>query len=111
MDYVVTCRFQGVISAHLLNKPILAVARHPKVTELMTGLELSDYCVDIRDFNVSWLTEKFSSMVNNAEEIKSRMAASLMKNRKQLRNQFDEFIFDLMRSRKREIKIPVEIYQ
>ena len=50
-------------------------------------------------------------MVNNAEEIKSRMAASLMKNRKQMRNQFDEFIFDLMRSRKREIKIPVEIYQ
>jgi polysaccharide pyruvyl transferase WcaK-like protein len=90
MDYVVTCRFHGVIFAHLLNKPILAVAHHPKVTELMAGLELSDYCVDIQDFDVSWLTERFSLMVNNAEEIKSRMAASLMKNRQQLRNQFDE---------------------
>jgi polysaccharide pyruvyl transferase WcaK-like protein len=110
MDYVVTCRFRGVIFAHLLNKPILAVAHHPKVTELMAGLELSDYCVDIRDFDVSWLTERFSSMVNNAEEMKSRMAASLMKNRKQLRSRFDKFIFDLKRSRKREIKIPVEIY-
>jgi hypothetical protein len=39
-----TCRFHGVIFAHLLNKPILAVARHPKVTELMVGLELSNYC-------------------------------------------------------------------
>jgi len=40
MDYVVTCRFHGVIFVHLLNKPILAVARHPKVAELMAGLEL-----------------------------------------------------------------------
>jgi len=43
MDYVVTCRFHGMIFAHLLNKPILAVARHPKVTELMAGLELFGY--------------------------------------------------------------------
>jgi polysaccharide pyruvyl transferase WcaK-like protein len=100
MDYVVTCRFHGVIFAHLLNKPILAVAHHPKVTELMAELELSDYCVDIRDFDVSWLTERLSLMVNNAEETKSRTAASLMKNRKQLRNQFHEFIFGLKRSKK-----------
>jgi polysaccharide pyruvyl transferase WcaK-like protein len=80
MDYAVTCRFHGVIFAHLLNKPILAVAHHPKVTELMAGLELSGCCVDIRDFDVCWLTERFSSIVNNAKEIKSRTVASLMKN-------------------------------
>ena len=28
MDYVVTCRFHGVVFAHLLNKPILAIAHH-----------------------------------------------------------------------------------
>ncbi len=61
-----------MIFAHPLNKPILALAHRPKVTELMAGLELSDYCVDIRDFDVSWLTERFSSMVNNAK--KSRVA-------------------------------------
>ena len=90
MDYVVTCRFHGVIFAHLLNKPVLAIAHHPKVTELMAEIELPDYCVDIRDFDVNWLTERFSSLVSNAEEIKSRMAASLMENRRQLTNQFDE---------------------
>ncbi len=31
MDYVVTCRFHGVMFAHLLNKPVLAIAHHPKV--------------------------------------------------------------------------------
>jgi polysaccharide pyruvyl transferase WcaK-like protein len=90
MDYVFTCRFHGVIFAHLLNKPILAIAHHPKVTELMADLELSDYCVDIRDFDVRLLAGRFASMVNNAEEIKSRMAARLTRNRQQLRSQFDE---------------------
>jgi polysaccharide pyruvyl transferase WcaK-like protein len=90
MDYVVTCRFHGVIFAHLLNKPVLAIAHHPKVTELMAALELPDYCVDIRDFSVSLLADRFASMVNNAEEIKSRMATKLTRNRQLLGNQFDE---------------------
>ena len=74
MDYVVTCRFHGVVFAHLLNKPVLAIAHHPKVIDLMTDLELSNYCVDIRDFDLKLLAERFASMVINAEEIKSRMA-------------------------------------
>jgi polysaccharide pyruvyl transferase WcaK-like protein len=94
MDYVVTCRFHGVIFAHLLNKPVLAVAHHPKVTELMAALGLTDYCVDIRNFDASLLTERFASMVSNADEIKSRMAKKLTRNRQLLRYQFDE-LFDL----------------
>jgi polysaccharide pyruvyl transferase WcaK-like protein len=90
MDYVVTCRFHGVIFAHLLNKPVLAIAHHPKVTELMAALELSSYCVDIRDFDANLLADRFASMVNNTEEVKSRMAARLTRNRQQLRSQFDE---------------------
>jgi polysaccharide pyruvyl transferase WcaK-like protein len=90
MDYVVTCRFHGVILAHLLNKPVLAIAHHPKVTELMADLELSEYCVDIKDFSANLLADRFASMVNNTEEIKNRMAAKLAGNRQLLRNQFDE---------------------
>ena len=90
MDYVVTCRFHGVVFAHLLNKPVLAIAHHPKVRDLMTDLELPSYCVDIRDFDPKLLAEKFASMAINAEEIKSRMAASLTRNRQRLRGQFDE---------------------
>jgi polysaccharide pyruvyl transferase WcaK-like protein len=90
MDYVVTCRFHGVVFAHLLNKPVLAIAHHPKVTDLMTDLELSSYCVDIRDFDLKLLAERFASMVINADEIKSRMAAGLTRNRQRLRSQFDE---------------------
>jgi polysaccharide pyruvyl transferase WcaK-like protein len=90
MDYVVTCRLHGVVFAHLLNKPVLAIAHHPKVVDLMTDLELSSYCVNIRDFDLKLLTEKFASMVISADEIKSRMAASLTRNKQRLTSQFDE---------------------
>jgi hypothetical protein len=56
----------------------------------MTDLGLSSYCVDIRDFDLELLAGKFASMVSNAEEIKSRMAASLTRKRKRLTSQFDE---------------------
>ena len=95
MDYVVTCRFHGVVFAHLLKKPVLAIAHHPKVVDLMADLELSSYCVDIRDFDTNLLAEKFASMVANAEEIKSRMAVSLIRNRQRLGNQFDHLFGSL----------------
>jgi polysaccharide pyruvyl transferase WcaK-like protein len=90
MDYVVTCRFHGVVFAHLLNKPVLAIAHHPKVSELMSDLELSTYCVDIRDFDPNLLAERFALMVARAQEIKTRMATKLSRNRRLLGNQFDE---------------------
>ena len=79
-----------MVFAHLLNKPVLAIAHHPKVMDLMTDLELSNYCVDIRDFDLKLLTQRFTSMIINTEEIKSRMAASLARNKQRLRSQFDE---------------------
>jgi polysaccharide pyruvyl transferase WcaK-like protein len=97
-DYVVTCRFHGVVFAHLLNKPVLALAHHPKVMDLMHDLELSRYCVDIRHFDPEVLMEKFALMVSNAEEIRSRMATSLATNRRRLRSQFDE-LFGFERSK------------
>jgi polysaccharide pyruvyl transferase WcaK-like protein len=90
VDYVVTCRFHGVVFAHLANKPVLAIAHHPKVMELMTELGLSKYCVDIRDFDLKSLTERFRLLVTNEEIIKSCMAAQLTRNRRRLKSQFDE---------------------
>jgi polysaccharide pyruvyl transferase WcaK-like protein len=89
-DFVVTCRFHGVIFANLLTKPVLAIAHHPKVSELMAELGLSDYCVDIRDFDLKLLADRFAAMVADSEQIKSRMAASLTRNRQLLTEQFDE---------------------
>jgi polysaccharide pyruvyl transferase WcaK-like protein len=90
MDYVVTCRFHGVVFAHLLNKPVLAISHHPKVMNLMNDIGLSKYCVDIRKFDPNLLTDTFLSLVSNTDEIKSCMAAILADYRSQLTIQFDD---------------------
>lgn len=89
MDYVVTCRFHGVIFAHLLNKPVLALAHHPKVSTLMADLGLQQYCLDIRTCDVDALQKTFISLVKNKDEIKSRMAERLACYQEQLSTQFD----------------------
>ena len=89
LDYVVTCRFHGVVFAHLLNKPVLAVAHHPKVTHLMSDLGLSAYCIDIRSFDVTLLVDRFTALVRNSDEIRSRMRARLATYKQRLEGQFD----------------------
>jgi len=89
MDYIVTCRFHGVVFAHLLNKPVLAISHHPKVATLMKDLGLSDYCVDIEQFNPNHLIDVFASLVKNTNMIKSCMAVNLASYKAQLTSQFD----------------------
>src|SRR6516162_1490637 len=90
MDYVVTCRFHGVVFAHLLNKPVLAIAHHPKVRHLMSALGLSRYCADMLTFDPIRLMDTFTSLVRDTEIIKRSMAASLADYRLKLTTQFDD---------------------
>ena len=90
MHYVVTCRFHGVVFAHLLNKPVLAISHHPKVANLMKALGLSKYCVDIRTFGPSQLADTFASLVADSDVVKKRMAASLVDYRLLSAIQFDD---------------------
>jgi polysaccharide pyruvyl transferase WcaK-like protein len=89
MDYVVTCRFHGVVFAHLLNKPVLAIAHHPKVTHLMNALGLSKYCVDMRTFDPAHLMDTFKSLVEESDAVKKRLAASLADYHTRLATQWD----------------------
>src|SRR6202034_1929982 len=90
LDYVVTCRFHGVVLAHLLNKPMLGVAHHPKVSTAMADIGLADYCFDIATFETNQLSDAFASLVSHRDEIKRQMEVSLAAYRAQLTNQFDE---------------------
>ena len=89
MDYVVTCRFHGVVFAHLLNKPVIAIAHHPKVTHLMNALGLSKYCVDMNTFDPTRLMDTFASLVSDTEVVKRSMASTLAEYRVKLAMQFD----------------------
>ncbi len=90
MDLIVTSRFHGVVFAHLLNKPVLALSPHPKVSSLMNDLGLAKYCLDIRTCDPNTMQETFLSLVANRDEIKNRMAEKAACYEKTLLTQFDQ---------------------
>jgi polysaccharide pyruvyl transferase WcaK-like protein len=90
MDYIVTSRFHGVVFAHLMNKPVLAISPHPKVTTLMNDAGLSEYCVDICTFDLDLVTSTFNRLVQNQDDIKRRMAKMVAAYKTRLLRQFDD---------------------
>jgi polysaccharide pyruvyl transferase WcaK-like protein len=90
VDCYVTCRFHGVVFAHLLNVPALAIAPHPKVTTLMEDCGLSAYCVDITVCDAGRLTAAFERLVANIDDVKHRIASKVAANQRDLDKQFDE---------------------
>lgn len=96
MDIVVTCRYHGVVLAHLLNKPVLAIAHHPKVIALMNSLGLGQYCVDIKTFEPAQLIRMFDSLLEHQSEIKVQMANVLATFQQQAANQFDTLFCSLL---------------
>ena len=90
VDVVITCRFHGVVFAHLMNVPVLAIAHHPKVATVMNAFGLSDYCVEINDFDDEMLMAIFQRLLTNAQEIKAAIARNVGLCQKALNYQFNE---------------------
>ena len=90
VDCYVTCRFHGVVLAHLLNIPAVAVAPHPKVTTLMEDWGLSAYCVDIAACDGGRLTAAFERLVANIDDVKHRIGSNVAASQRELDRQFDE---------------------
>jgi polysaccharide pyruvyl transferase WcaK-like protein len=90
MDFIVTCRFHGVVFAHLMNIPVIALSHHPKVTTLMTDLGLAEYCLDIDAFDSGQLLATFNRMAADKERVKARLAEKATLYRDELNRQFDQ---------------------
>ena len=94
LDCYVTCRFHGVVFASLQNVPAIALSPHPKVSNLMAALGLSEYCVDIARCDAEDLTARTDQLLANAAEIKARIEQTVSGFRVQLTEQFDELFPD-----------------
>src|SRR5262245_45901936 len=64
-DLVVATRFHNTVLALLLDNPTISISFHNKCTALMEGMELSDYCIDIRELDSATLIEKFQKLQRN----------------------------------------------
>lgn len=112
MDYVVTCRFHGIVFAHLLHIPVLAVSHHPKVSTLMNDLGLSEYCLDVHTVAAEDLMETFARLQENQGAVRERMRELADLYRADLIHQFDSLFPPVITSRPAESRtysIPVSV--
>lgn len=99
LDLVVASRFHGVLLSLLVNKPVLALSYHPKIDMLMKDVGLSEYCLEIDDFETSVMKDKFNSINNDYQKIKEKLAIKTQEYQSSLANQYD-YIFKNFRASK-----------
>jgi len=88
-DFVVASRFHNVLLALALGKPVVALSYHEKVESLMTMAGLQAFCQDIERIDVDKLIDQFTSLVENAENLKPQIARRTQDYRKALDQQYD----------------------
>jgi polysaccharide pyruvyl transferase WcaK-like protein len=62
-EFVVTSKFHGVIFAHLLGKPVIALSYLSKINHLMRAVGHDRYCLDIERCDDKELIETFQLLV------------------------------------------------
>jgi len=96
-DLVVTSKFHGVIFAHLLGKPVVALSYHHKIDDLMHAVGNPQHCLDIESFDLQKLTGAIVDLRANAPALKKRFRESVVSRSAALKMQFDQlFVPDML---------------
>jgi len=88
-DVVAGNRFHGVVMALLSAKLVIAISNHPKTTELMADIGLSEYVFDIDAWDVTSLMERSQTLRKDAEAATGRIVARIQQYRVALARQYD----------------------
>jgi polysaccharide pyruvyl transferase WcaK-like protein len=88
-DIVAATRFHGIILSYLMHKPVLGIAYHRKSKELMASMGQADYVVDIDEFDVEALIERFNALRSARSAISAHLARVLAGCRRELDEQYD----------------------
>ncbi len=91
-DFVVATRFHAILISFLLNKPVLGIANHPKMVNLMRDMGQSEYVLDIGRFDLKSLVERFSSLESNREIIRERIGKQIADFRIELDVQYNQVL-------------------
>lgn len=86
---VVATRFHAIVLASLLHRPVLALANHHKMSDLMTAIGLSEYVLDIESITVESLVERFLALEQNSDVLPPRIADATAQYQKELAHQYD----------------------
>jgi polysaccharide pyruvyl transferase WcaK-like protein len=97
-DLVVATRYHSILLSHLVGRPTLALAYHPKTTDLLKMLGSED-CLDAGRFEASELIEAFEALRKDPEQRVLRVQRAIAPLRDALRGQYHQVLEALARSR------------
>ena len=92
MKFVVASRYHACVLAYLLNKPVIGVAYQPKTTDLMHIFGQLDYAVNIHNFEVEDLKEKFKKIERYKDQEKLKIKQNLFICREMVDRQYESII-------------------
>jgi polysaccharide pyruvyl transferase WcaK-like protein len=94
---VISARYHNLVTALLLNKPIIALSDHGKLDSLATDYGLAEYLLPLQDLRADVLIERFEQLENEAERLGPYLSAQLEKQRQGLDQLYATFLADLNR--------------
>jgi polysaccharide pyruvyl transferase WcaK-like protein len=91
-DFILATRFHALVLSFLLAKPVLAIANHHKMSDLMSAMGQSDYLLDVQSLDLHSLIERFKSLQANVDVARSRVSRAVSETLPLLERQYDEVL-------------------
>jgi polysaccharide pyruvyl transferase WcaK-like protein len=88
-DFVVATRFHNVLMSMLVNKPVIAISFHHKVSSLMRQMGLSRYCNDLSRMDSETLIVQFQELVAQADDVRKVIQSGVEASRRALEEQYE----------------------
>lgn len=88
-DFVITCKYHGIIFSHLLGKPVISLNYQKKMDVAMCDVGQGCFSADVEHFTLDWLLDRFRLLVAESKNISSGAAFAVSANASKLSQQFD----------------------
>jgi polysaccharide pyruvyl transferase WcaK-like protein len=88
-DVIVAARFHLLILPMTMRKPVLAMAYHTKTWDLMNGMGVGDYALDIDKFKAGELIDVFGRLESNLQTVHEELGPRVTDCRRALEVQYD----------------------
>ena len=89
LDVAVVTRYHGLIMSFMESTPVIAVANHQKMFDIMNSVDLGKYALDIDKVTRDELIEAFTRLIGEKEAIVESLQGKVMANRNELMKMYD----------------------
>ena len=87
-EMIIATRFHGVVFSYLLHKPVIGIAYARKTNDLMAQMGQADYALDIMNFDLETLQERFVALESRKTDVRREIAQGISVHRQALSEQY-----------------------